>query len=172
MPTIRGLHILVVDDEPILADTFSLILTKRGFEAEAAYSGEAALEMAAERKPDVLFSDVIMGGMTGIDLAFHILTIWPCCEIILCSGLASTTELLNAAKERGCHFEILRKPVHPRTLLDHLALGVARVPKITIVDYLTDQFRETSFPPLQTASSVAASRPDPKRHSNSPVRST
>jgi DNA-binding NtrC family response regulator len=116
-------RVLVVDDEPIIADTLALIFNKKGFEARAVYSGEQAVEVAMTLNPDVLISDVIMGRMSGIEAANLILMRVPGCRVILISGQASTADLLSRAKSKGQVFEILNKPVHPQILLDLLGIS-------------------------------------------------
>jgi CheY-like chemotaxis protein len=66
---------LVADDERIIADTLVLILNQSGYRAIVVYSGEQALQAAAESPPHVLISDVVMGGMNGIEAALAILRI-------------------------------------------------------------------------------------------------
>ena len=51
---------LVVDDEGIIADTLTLISKHSGFEALAAYSGEAAIQTLITLKPDLLITDLKM----------------------------------------------------------------------------------------------------------------
>jgi CheY-like chemotaxis protein len=114
-------RVLVVDDECVIADTLALILNKSGFETRAVYSGETALEAAIALRPNVLISDVMMHGMNGIDAAIRISAHLPGCRIILFSGNATTTNLLRDAEAHGHHFEMLAKPIHPRTLLDRLS---------------------------------------------------
>lgn len=117
----QGLRrVLILDDEQIIANTLALILNRSGFEARAVYNGEAAIEAARELSPDVLISDVIMQGMTGIDAAIRISEIVPHCRVILFSGQAATSDLLERAQANGHRFELLVKPVHPRALLDRL----------------------------------------------------
>lgn len=113
-------RVLILDDEQIIANTLVLILNRSGFEARAVYNGEAAIEVARELAPDVLISDVIMQGMTGIDAAIRISEIVPHCRVILFSGQAATSDLLERAHANGHRFELLVKPVHPRALLDRL----------------------------------------------------
>lgn len=60
--------ILVVDDEQDLCEILLYNLRAAGFEAEAAYSGEAALDKGP-RQYDLLILDVMMPGMSGFDLA-------------------------------------------------------------------------------------------------------
>jgi CheY-like chemotaxis protein len=114
-------RILVADDETTIANTLARILNASGFEAEAVYSGENAVEAARALPPDILITDVVMPGINGIEAAIHIRSFAPSCRIILFSGQASTADLLERAEAKGHHFEILTKPVHPQVLLDHLA---------------------------------------------------
>jgi CheY-like chemotaxis protein len=73
-------RVLVVDDERVIADTLVLILSQKGFEATAAYSGEKAVEAATAFRPDILIMDVIMGGMNGIEASLQISAILPLCK--------------------------------------------------------------------------------------------
>jgi DNA-binding NtrC family response regulator len=65
----------------------------------------------------VLLTDVIMRGISGIDVAMQIAEVLPACRVILFSGQASTADLLDRAKAQGYRFEMLAKPIHPRDLL-------------------------------------------------------
>lgn len=121
MMTIQAARrVLVLDDEHVIANTLALILNRSGFEARAVYDVEAAIKTARELLPDVLISDVIMNGATGIDAAIRISEIAPHCHIILFSGQAATPDLVERAAANGYHFELIVKPVHPRALLDRL----------------------------------------------------
>jgi DNA-binding NtrC family response regulator len=121
MMAMQGVRrVLILDDEQIIANTLALILNRSGFEARAVYSGETAIEAARELSPDVLISDVVMQGMTGIDAAIRISEIVPHCHVILFSGQAATSDLLERTQANGHRFELLVKPVHPRALLDRL----------------------------------------------------
>jgi DNA-binding response OmpR family regulator len=113
-------RILVVDDERTVADTLGIILKQNNHDASVAYSGESAINLARSLTPDWLVSDVILGGMTGIELAQRFAAEFPECRIILFSGQTATTDLLRAAEENGHRFEVLAKPFHPRDLLDML----------------------------------------------------
>lgn len=113
-------RVLVVDDEQLIANTLALILNRSGFDASAAYSGEKAIEAAQALQPEILITDVVMFGMTGIDAAIQISNIVPGCRVILLSGQAATADLLRDASAQGFEFEIVAKPVHPQVLLDVL----------------------------------------------------
>ncbi len=113
-------RVLVADDEQVIANTLAIILNQAGFEARAVYSGENALETIDEFQPNMLISDVIMTGMTGIEAAIKVRAKLPTCKILLFSGQAATADLLEKARAHGHEFEILAKPVHPTDLLAKL----------------------------------------------------
>jgi CheY-like chemotaxis protein len=108
--------VLVVDDEKRIADTLVLILNSKGYAAVAAHDGVAALEVCRQRVPNLVLSDVVMPGMNGIELAIAIRQQFPGCHILLFSGQAETSEILEDAKRRGYDFELLAKPLHPEEL--------------------------------------------------------
>jgi DNA-binding NtrC family response regulator len=113
--------ILVVDDEHLIADTLTSILTSSGFDASAAYSGREALEWIAESGcPDILLSDVVMPDLNGIELAKKISDGCTRTDVTLITGNSYTPELLRKAENEGYKFKMLPKPIHPRTLLAHL----------------------------------------------------
>jgi CheY-like chemotaxis protein len=86
-------RVLVADDERVIADTLAMILNQSGFEAQAVYSGENAVDLAPTFKPEMLISDVIMGGLSGIDAAIRIRSLLPQVKVLLFSGQAATSDL-------------------------------------------------------------------------------
>ena len=116
-PQERESVVLVVDDERVIADTLSLILSKSGYNVLTAYDGKTALEIARSVPPALLITDVVMPGMTGIELAIMLVEVIPDCKVLLFSGQAATVDLLAAARDIGHEFAILTKPVHPTDML-------------------------------------------------------
>jgi DNA-binding response OmpR family regulator len=114
------MRVLIIDNEKPLADTLTLILQHAGYEARAVYDGVTALSLIESFVPDVVISDVVMPGMNGIDVCGKIHAELPNCQIILFSGQAATDELMKDARGKGCDWELLDKPVHPRDLLAKL----------------------------------------------------
>lgn len=122
MPSVKGKRrILIVDDEAAIADTLALIFRSQMYKAEVAYSGETAIEIIAEWRPDLAIIDVILPGMNGIDLAIAIRSNYPACHVVLFSGHANTAMLLEEAGKKGHQFEVLAKPVHPNVMLERAA---------------------------------------------------
>jgi DNA-binding NtrC family response regulator len=79
-------RVLVVDDEHAIADTLARILRHRGFNTLSEYSAQGAAQAAQHFKPDVLITDIVMPGLSGIDLAEWFSKAQPGCQIILTSA--------------------------------------------------------------------------------------
>lgn len=114
------MKIIVVDDEPIIADTLVNILAGEGHDALAVSHGESAVKWAKMVLPDAVISDVIMPGMDGVETAKAIMKFLPTCRIILFSGQAAGVDLLSKARAEGYAFEVLAKPINPEKLLEKL----------------------------------------------------
>ena len=113
--------VLIVDDEKVIADTLAVILTRAGFITMTAYDGETALRIANAITPALLISDVVMPGITGVDLAIMLTQSIPDLKVLLFSGQASTVDLLEKARRGGHHFTALTKPVHPTDMLKRIS---------------------------------------------------
>jgi len=119
-PAVAPTRILVVDDEPLIADTIVQILNRNGFIAEAAYGGREAIDTARRTNPELILSDVLMPHVDGVEAAITIQKFLPATRIVLFSGQAATVEILARARQRGYQFELLAKPLHPTQLIKHL----------------------------------------------------
>jgi DNA-binding response OmpR family regulator len=113
--------VLIVDDERLIADTLSVILSNSGFAVMTAYDGQTALELASVVPPELLLTDVSMPGMNGVELAITLIQSVPDCKILLFSGQASTIDLLDRAHHAGHDFTLVLKPVHPTDLLARIS---------------------------------------------------
>jgi DNA-binding NtrC family response regulator len=96
---------------------WSRSLNASGFQATGFTSAEDAINAAECEGPSLLITDVVMPGMNGIDLAIHLRSLCPKCKVLLFSGHAATTDLMNSASKLGHDFEVLAKPIHPEDLL-------------------------------------------------------
>ena len=112
--------ILVVDDERLLADTTAAILRHAGFETRIAYDGFLAVEVAGSFRPDYILTDIMMPAMNGVELAIAITKMYPMTKIMLFSGQAGISEILEQSKAKGFKFPLLAKPVHPAKLIEGL----------------------------------------------------
>ncbi|MCD6079061.1 MAG: hybrid sensor histidine kinase/response regulator [Ramlibacter sp.] len=101
--------VLIVDDQPEVLEITSELFRTLGFEVLSANSGEDALEVL-ERTPDLrlMLSDVVMPGMSGIQLAHKAQAISPALKVILASGYANPAAGKEQDSMDGFHF--LAKP--------------------------------------------------------------
>ncbi len=114
-------RILVVDDEAGPRDALRRLLQVWGFEVETAASGQEALSQLEGGGPSVVVTDLVMPGLSGLDLIRRIVAEHPVPVIVL-SGQGTIEQAVEAIKLGAQDF--LEKPVQPaklRILLDKLA---------------------------------------------------
>ncbi len=112
--------VLVVDDEPSIADTLSEILRRNGFAVLTAYDVDSALALVSVAPPEILLSDVSLGSSDGIQLACAVEDLVPDCRILLISALGRY-ELLDRMSTIKRKFNLKSKPFDPEELLEELA---------------------------------------------------
>ncbi len=108
-------RVLIVDDDSGQREVSRILLTKLGYTADSAVSGEEALNMLKKNKYDIMVLDMIMpGGIDGTDTYERALEIDPDIKAVLVSGYAENKRVEEAIHLGAGMF--LRKPVTLRTL--------------------------------------------------------
>jgi PAS domain S-box-containing protein len=107
--------ILVVDDEPALAELASEVLIEQGYQVLVANNGKEALVILEKEAVDVLVSDVIMPEMNGYELATIVQEKYPSIKIQLASGFNDTIDADNVSSL--LQEQLLHKPYHSEKLL-------------------------------------------------------
>lgn len=110
-------HVLIVDDQPTVADTLSLVFQSKGYTVRTAYDAESALLLLQSFPAEIVISDIILPGMNGIEFATLMRKAYPNCRVILLSGHPRTEDVMRDAEAQGQTFEVLPKPYHPSDLL-------------------------------------------------------
>jgi signal transduction histidine kinase/CheY-like chemotaxis protein len=64
----RASHVLVVDDQPETVDLLTDVLQSRGFQVTPAYNGHQGIQLAIEKKPDIIVLDLMMPDVTGFEV--------------------------------------------------------------------------------------------------------
>jgi PAS domain S-box-containing protein len=103
----QGLHVLVVEDNTSLGEFAIEMLTDLGYVPVLASDAEAALNLLADNvsRFDVVFTDVVMPGMSGIELAQIVRNTYPDLPVVLTSGYS------HVLAQNGTYgFELLHKP--------------------------------------------------------------
>lgn len=114
-------HVLVIDDDSGVRDTFTLTLEACGHTVTAADGGLRGLEAARSHTPDLIFLDLKMPGMTGVEILQHLQGICPETPVYIVTGFYEEfLEPLRDLQRTGVSFEVARKP-----------LGLAEIRTIT-----------------------------------------
>lgn len=117
-------RILVVDDERGLREGCKRVLVPEGYLVESAESGETGWELVQTIPYDLLLIDVMMPGMSGLELLSRVLQHDPDLICIIITGFATLETAVDATK-RGA-FDFLRKPFSPDELVNLVRKGLER----------------------------------------------
>ena len=102
------IKLLLVDDEKGITDSLQDFFKARGFSAIAANSGEEALSIIKKDKPNIVFLDIRMRGMSGLDALEKIKKIDKNIKVIMLT-IHEEKEIIDKAKELGAD-EYITKP--------------------------------------------------------------
>lgn len=95
-PSLQGLHILVVDDENDLRELVRDLLMMEGATTDEAPNGKVAQELLAQKKFDMVVSDVRMPHVTGIELLKHVRDNYPLIKFMMFTGFSEVLEAKQA----------------------------------------------------------------------------
>lgn len=71
VPSVTSL-VLIAENEPLIVESLSFLITKAGFEVETAYDGAKALNTIREKLPDLVILDIMMPHLNGFDVLAEI----------------------------------------------------------------------------------------------------
>ncbi|HAK88132.1 MAG TPA: hypothetical protein DHV16_09720 [Nitrospiraceae bacterium] len=111
--------ILVVDDDPDVLEFTALLLKKHGFSPIPCGASEDAMNAVREGKIDAVLTDIVMPGMSGIELLEKVHAENPDIPVILMTGYADMDKALDAVKKGA--FDFITKPYNADYLV-HSAL--------------------------------------------------
>jgi two-component system response regulator GlrR len=115
--------ILVVDDDPDLLRLMQIRLTSAGYAVSTAESGERALAQASVARPQLVVTDLRMGGMDGMALFEAIRADHPTMPVIVLTAHGTIPDAVSAV-QRGV-FGYLTKPFDPKSLLTEVERALA-----------------------------------------------
>jgi len=111
-------RVLVIDDDRDHAESIVDILSMRGYAVEAAFSGEAGVKIFRAQDFDIVFMDVKLPGMNGVETFFEFKKIRPDAKVMMMTGY-SLEQLISQAIQNGA-LGVLRKPFAITELLQVL----------------------------------------------------
>jgi CheY-like chemotaxis protein len=106
--------VLVVDDDPVIAKSFDRVLSGKGYAVITARDGSEALRKLHDEKYDVVFTDIKMPGMSGIEVAEKIRATQPWLPVVIVTGYG--TDENEARAEAAGVSGFLRKPLSPEMI--------------------------------------------------------
>ena len=101
------IKLLIVDDEKGITDSLKDFFVHRGFNVKAANSGEDALAAVKTDRPDIIFLDIRMRGISGLDVLEKIKKIDKGIKVIMLT-IHEEKEIVNKAKELGADEYIIK----------------------------------------------------------------
>jgi DNA-binding NtrC family response regulator len=114
-------RIHIIDDEPIIHDVLSQLLTSEGYEVEASASGEEGLQKYGLQPSDLVLLDLLMPGLDGIGVLKALKKINPGALVIIITAYASVESAIEAMKIGA--YDYIQKPFKHEELL--LTIGRA-----------------------------------------------
>ena len=113
------MHIHIVDDEPELLASLSLILRREGHEVQAFSTGEAFLAVAAELPPGCVLLDLRLPDLDGLEVQHRLGELDTDHAVVLLTGFGEVPDAVSAMRAGAVDF--LRKPYRRENLLDALS---------------------------------------------------
>ncbi|MFC1811370.1 response regulator [Thermodesulfobacteriota bacterium] len=103
----KKLKVLLVDDEKDFVNTLAERLELRGYQVLTALNGESALQIVENDPPQLVVLDLLMPGISGLDVLEQMKTLSPQMPVILLSGRGSSAEGMQLGS-----YDYLMKPVN------------------------------------------------------------
>jgi len=106
--------VLVVDDDPVVGKSFDRVLSRKGYAVISACDGQEALQKLDAEDYDLVFTDIKMPGMSGIEMAEHVKARRPWLPVVIVTGYGSPDN--EARAEAAGVPAFLRKPLSPEMI--------------------------------------------------------
>lgn len=104
-------HILIIDDDQGVRDAFELALADQ-YEVELATDGQRGINAVTARRPDLIFLDLKMPGIDGVETLRRIRPLAPNVPVYIVTAFAQDyMEPLQQAKADGLRFQLAAKPL-------------------------------------------------------------
>ena len=120
-------HVLVIDDDAVVGRSFDRVLSDKGYEVDTARSGEEGLKDIESHDYDVVFTDIKMPGMDGLEVAERIKARCPWTPVVVITGYG-TQENEARAHVLGVN-GFVRKPLTPE-MIESVTLKALEKPAV------------------------------------------
>jgi len=107
-------QVLVIDDDAVIGRSFDRVLSRKGYEVSIALSGEAGLKNVESTNYDVVFTDIRMPGMDGLEVAERIKAKCPWTPVVVITGYGTEENEASASVLGVSGF--VHKPLTPEVI--------------------------------------------------------
>ncbi len=114
--------ILIVDDDPFVLQSVTLLLTQFGFRITGAQNAAEAMALFGESRCDVVLTDIVMPNVSGIELLEQIHAVDGEVPVILMTAYADVEKAVEAIKKGA--FDFIIKPYKPPQLLHSIEKAI------------------------------------------------
>jgi CheY-like chemotaxis protein len=118
-------QVLVIDDDAVVGRSFDRVLSGKGYEVDTALTGEEALQDIEQTEYDVVFTDIKMPGMDGLEVAERIKAKCPWTPVVVITGYGSAENEARASVLGVNGF--VRKPLTPE-IIENITLKALEKP--------------------------------------------
>jgi CheY-like chemotaxis protein len=108
------LQVLVIDDDVVVGRSFDRVLSEKGYDVKTVLSGEEALETLDKSNFDVVFTDIKMPGMDGLEVTERIKAKCPWTPVVVITGYGTQANEVRASVLGANGF--VRKPLTPEMI--------------------------------------------------------
>ena len=108
------LQVLVIDDDAVVGRSFDRVLSEKGYEVSTALSGEEALDTMDNNEFDLVFTDIKMPGMDGLEVTVRIKERCPWTPVVVITGYGTEDNEARASILGASGF--VRKPLTPEMI--------------------------------------------------------
>ena len=125
------LQVLVIDDDAVVGRSFDRVLSEKGYEVSTALSGEEALDTIENTEFDVVFTDIKMPGMDGLEVTERIKARCPWTPVVVITGYGTVENEARASVLGVSGF--VNKPLTPEIIESITLKALAEPEKAEIV---------------------------------------
>ena len=141
--------ILIVDDDDLVRMTLSVLISSLGYHCLVATDGVEAIAVLKATEVDLVFSDIAMPNMDGLDLLKYIVENHKSTDVIMATGFAEKASYADVIKAGALDF--IKKPIDQAELEAKLARAfrerslIRRLEQLSLIDSLTSLWNRRAF---------------------------
>ena len=165
-------HILIIDDEAALRQTLARILQQAGFEVTTAENGEQGLDFLKTTDFDMIFMDLRMPGLAGLDVLKLIHASYPSLPVVLFTAQPDLNSAVEALRNGATDY--LLKPLKPQAIIERAQTILANQQKENRKREITLQIEalQAELKNLESGESIQTTPAQPSVYGKRPLLKT